>query len=170
MDYAHFNLVSRRRGWVVKGTPNHGISSKRGKRSQVPCLNCFEVDEIFYDALRILGKSGNEKYEMGVLLNKRKLKNDFNVIEVTTNFPRPLPKPNKCHGYDLANGRFVLKPFNYCNVVRIEVPKNLQIDEPIVNIRYKAIIGFLVRSKMKLKIQRLLREKGLGNVKVFSVL
>lgn len=170
MDYAHFNLLSKSRSWVIKGTPNHGINSKRGKRSKVPCLNCFEVDDLFYDAMRKLIKRGNDKYEMGILLNKRRLGNDFNVINVSTKIPRPRPKPDKCHYYDLPRGRFVLKPFNFCNVVRIEVPRNIQIDEPIVGIRYKAIMGFLVRSKMKLKIQRLLKEKGLGNVKVFSVL
>lgn len=63
-----------------------------------------------------------------------------------------------------------MQPFNHCKVVRIEIPKNKVIEEPIVELKGKVIMGLLVRSKMKMKIIRLLKSKGLGHVKVFSIL
>lgn len=170
MDYAHFNLLSYSHSWVVKGTPNHGINSMRGKRSQVPCLNCFEVDDDFNDAFKKLSKEGNKRFELGILLNKRMLKSSLKIIDVTIGIPSPRPQPNKCHHYDLPRGRLALQPFNHCKVVRIEIPKNKVIEEPIVELKGKVIMGLLVRSKMKMKIIRLLKSKGLGHVKVFSIL
>lgn len=88
-DYAYFNLFSGSKSWLVKGTLEHGISSRTGKRSKVPCLNCFGVNDEFYKAMKNLAKNGNSRFEFGIILNKRKLKNTtFGVIDVSTDFPR----------------------------------------------------------------------------------
>ena len=58
-DYAYLNLFSDSPYWVVKGTANHGIRRKKGKCSPIPCLNCFQVNDKFFRAIKILaqGKS-----------------------------------------------------------------------------------------------------------------
>ena len=120
-DYAHFNIFSDSRNWIVKGTPKHGIKSKSGKTSPVPCLNCFEVNKKFYDALKRLHTQVNQKFELGIILNKRKLKSEFNVIDVCNIPPFPRPSPKECHYYDFPQFRKgVLDPFNFCDVVRVE--------------------------------------------------
>lgn len=170
-DYAYFNLFSHSPEWLVKGTPGHGISSRRGRRSSVPCLNCFEIDEKFYEALDQLYKEGNERFQLGIILNKRKLLNDFSVIDVSTDRPEDYPSPNKCHYYD--NPRFrsgPLNPFNYCNVVRIEIKRSNELNVPIVPIPRKTLMGLLVKDGSKRVVRRLLKQKKMEDVEVFSVL
>lgn len=170
-DYAYFNLFCNSKEWIVKGTVGHGITSQRGKRSPVPCLNCFEVDDEFYKAIKQLYAERNGKFELGILLNKRKIKNDFKVIPVSNEHPKERPPPNKCHHYD--NPRFkkgVLSPFHYCDVVRIEIPKSNLHEIPIGFIPYRAIIGMLVKQKDRRAIVDLLKIKEMDEVKVFPLL
>jgi len=125
IDYAYFNLFCDSPDWIIKGTPEHGVRSKRGKPSPVPCLNCFEINGKFYDAIRQLSVEGNEKFELGLVLNKRMLRRRFEVIDVSTKPPSPLPPPSECHYYDWPQQRARgLQPFHYCDVVRVEIPKS----------------------------------------------
>ncbi|MDI6788954.1 MAG: hypothetical protein QME51_11335, partial [Planctomycetota bacterium] len=87
-DFVYFNLLSKTRGWIIKGTPEHGISSKRKKRSQIPCLNCFEVDEKLYNGLKTLLKNGNKKFEFALLLIRRKVDHKYKVINVSIKRPK----------------------------------------------------------------------------------
>jgi len=170
-DYAYFNLFCNSREWIVKGTTGHGIRSQRGKSSSVPCLNCFEVNDEFYKAIKKLYAERNDKFELGILLNKRKIRNNFKVIDVSTERPKQLLPPNKCHYYD--NPRFkkgVLYPFNYCDIVRIEIPKSDLHEIPIGSIPYRAIIGMLVKRKDRRAIDYLLKLKGMDEFKVFPLL
>jgi len=147
-DYAYFNLTSDSPDWVVKGTPKHGIRSQRGKSSPVPCLNCYEINEEFYEALRTLHDEGNEKYELGIILNKRKLKNQFKVIDVSTYPPFPLPPPKECHHYDWPRKRRgPLYPFHYCDVVRVEIPQSKVRKLPIASIPGHILMGLLVEQE-----------------------
>jgi len=86
-DYAYLNLFSNSPEWIFKGTNEHGVSSPRGKGSPVACLNCYEINEEFYRAIRKLAL--NEKqakyYALGIILSKRGLKQKFGksaVIDV----------------------------------------------------------------------------------------
>lgn len=170
VDFAYFNLYSQSEEWIVRGTPGHGIQTKRGKKSNVPCLNCYEVDEIFYKAIRRLADEDEHGFEIGVLLNKRKLKNDFfrKVIDVGKD-PEEIPPPSKCHHYDRSRPRRVLYPFNRCNVVRIEIPSGYA-GLPIAPIRGDAIMALLVREGNKRNTDRMLKSKWMDHVKVFAVL
>jgi len=170
-DYAYFNLAAKMRGWVVKGTPGHGIKSKRGKSSQMPCLNCFEVNKEFYKGIKSLRKNGNNKFEFGVIFNKRKLKDRFKVIDVSIERPARTPNPNQCHYFDNAYARYgVLKPFNYCDVVRIEIPKTMLNQSPIVALSHSLVLGILCKKNHKGKVSRLLTAKKMGRTKIFSLL
>lgn len=150
-DYAYFNLFSNSPDWIVKGTTEHGVASKRGKISLVPCLNCFEVNDKFYEALGRLSEEGNPRFELGIILNKRKLKTRFGktkVIDVIPIFkpPDPFPSPKECHHYDWARSRRKLWPFNKCDVVRLEIPES-DFGLPIAVIPRGTIMGILTRPK-----------------------
>ncbi len=169
-DYAYFNLFNKSKGWVVKGTPGHGIKSRMGKQSKVPCLNCFEVDDEFYKALKDVGRYGNSRFELGIILNKRKLKSLWKVIDVSIKRPQNMPRPNMCHYYD--NPRFrsgTLNPFNYCNVVRIEINKKI-LGQPIAELPRTMIKGLIVKRGTKLVVRKLLTKKCFENVKIFPIL
>lgn len=167
-DYAYFNLFSDSRDWIVKGTPKHGIKSQRGKSSPVPCLNCFEIDEIFYEALRTLHNEGNEKYELGIMFNKRKLKNQFKVIDVSTSPPIPRPPPKECHHYDWPRKRIgALYPFHYCGVVRVEIPQSEIHRLPITSISGHIITGLLVKQEDYSAIENLWEW---GEIRIFPLL
>jgi hypothetical protein len=171
VEFAYFNLFSSSRDWLVRGTKNHGISSARGRKSQVPCLNCFEVNEGFCGAIKEYETDRNGRFEIGVIFNKRKLKKDFEVINVSTNRPNPLPPPNKCHLFD--NPRFrvnVLRPFHYCDIVRVEIPAEVDQFPAVSSIRWDAIMGVLVKPRNQNDIARLLHDKGLEQVEIFGVL
>lgn len=173
-DYAYFNLFSDSREWTVKGTPHHGIKSQRGKRSPVPCLNCFELNNEFHEALKVLCNKGNEKFELGIIFNKRKLKNWFGkkkVIDVSTEPPSPLPPPKKCHHYDWPRKRRgVLDPFNYCDVVRVEIPKSSFHNLAIESIPYHIVMGMLVKQDDYADICELLESKMWDEIEVFPLL
>ena len=170
-DYAYFNLLSNSLDWLVKGTTGHGIKSKRRKSSSIPCLNCFEVDDEFFWALKKLTPGDNTKFELGILLNKRKLRSYFGVIDVSIEWPHPIPSPNKCHYYD--NPRFrqgTLYPFNYCNVVRVEIPRSAIHGVHIAPISNDQIMGMLVKRGDYRAITKLLKFKGMEEVEVFPLL
>jgi len=148
-DYAYFNLFSDSREWTVKGTPHHGIKSQRGKRSPVPCLNCFEIDDYFHEGLKTLCDEGNEKFELGIIFNKRKLKNWFGknkIIDVSEEPPSPPPPPNECHHYDrVQKRRGPLYPFHFCYVVRVEIPISKFHGLAIEGIPYHIVMAMLVK-------------------------
>jgi len=170
-DYAFFNLLSKSKDWIVKGTSGHGISGKKGKPSRVPCLNCFEIDKEFYKAIKTLYTASNEKFDLGVIFNKRRLRNRFKVIDVSTDIPKPLPPRNICHHYDRPRFRYgVLRPFNLCNVVRIEIPNSDLRTIPISAVSNRAIMGILVKKGDIDIVKRLLKLKGMNQVRVFALL
>lgn len=171
-DYAYFNLFCDSQDWIVKGTTGHGISSQRNKRSKIPCLNCFEVNDKFYKAIRKLSAGGNDKFKFGIILNKRILKKDFEVINVSTIIPNGKRPPlNECHCFDIAHKRrWVLNPFNYCDVIRIEIPESEISEEPITRIPKRAIAGMLVKNDDSRAVNKLLKENGKGRINVFPIL
>jgi hypothetical protein len=151
-DYAFFNLFSPSKEWIVKGTIHHGVTDKWGDQCRVPCLNCFEVDETtFCKALEQLGTEGNRKFEVGLLLNKRKLRTHFGQDEVHD--VEDVKKvgygvlPNKeCWKYDIPSQRVkVLQPFHFCDVVRVRIPKSRLRGLPIYSIPIQHVMGLLVR-------------------------
>jgi len=161
-DYAYFNLFSDSSDWIMKGTSGHGITSKRGKTSAVPCLNCFEINDKFYEALDRLSEQGNSRFEFGIVLNKRKLKMQFGknkVVDVEPVFkpPEPFPSPKECHRYDWARSRRKLWPFNMCNVVRLEIPES-DFGLPIAAIRADTVMGVLTRPKEYHGIMQMLQD------------
>jgi len=174
-DYAYFNLFNNSRDWIVKGTPEHGIRSWRGKTSPVPCLNGFEINEKFYEALKTLCDEGNERFELGIIFNKRKLKNHFGdrkIIDVSpiVTPPSPFPPPKKCHHYDWSRSRRKLWPFHKCDVVRVEIqPSNFH-GIPITAIPYHIVMGLLVMQKDYPYIDELLESKKWDEIEVFPLL
>jgi|GEM_PF-6045155 len=161
-DYAFFNLFSDSKNWMVKGTTEHGVISKRGKTSPIPCLNCFEVNDKFYEALKQLSDKGNTRFELGIIFNKRKLKTHYGrnkIIDVTpiAKPPDPFPSPRECHRYDWICSRRKLWPFHQCDVVRLEIPET-DFGLPITAIPCQAIMGMLIRRKEHHGIVNLLQE------------
>jgi len=176
-DYAYFNLFNNSPDWIVKGTTEHGIASKRGITSPVPCLNCFELNDKFYQALDRLSEEGNSRFELGIIINKRRLKNHFGktkVIDVTPIFkpPHPFPSPKECHHYDWARSRRKLWPFNNCDVVRLEIPE-LDFGHPIAVIPCDTVKGVLTRGKEYHGIMKMLQDIkkwDMSQISIFPVL
>jgi hypothetical protein len=147
-DYAYFNMFSNSPDWIVKGTTGHGICSERGKVSSVPCLNCYKVNDAFYEGLETLLEEGNKKYELGLLLDKSALKRVFEVIDVLPwNHKGSRPPPPECWKYDIPTKKAALYPFNYCDVVRIRIPFSRIYDMPIAEIPGDATMGILVKEE-----------------------
>jgi hypothetical protein len=169
IEFAYFNLFCSSKDWVVGGTKNHGISSARGKKSPIPCLNCFEVNDGFCAIIKKYKPDRNGQFEIGIIFNKRKLKKDFEVINVSKKRPSPLPPPSKCHHFDNPRFRGVLRPFHYCDIVRVEVPE-LAHFPAIDSIRWDSIMGMLVKPQNQNDIAELLKRKGLGQIEIFAVL
>ncbi|MCW4047893.1 MAG: hypothetical protein NWE99_10120 [Candidatus Bathyarchaeota archaeon] len=121
-------------------------------------------------ALKKLHEGKNERFDLGIILNKRKLKNQFNVIDVSIYPPSPLPPPEECHYYDWPKQRVkVLYPFNNCDVVRVEIePEPYQ--PPLSIIPYPTIMALLTRKGTYRKITALTQKKRWNNVEVFAVL
>jgi hypothetical protein len=132
-------------------------------------LNCFEVDDKFCEVIKNYETVRNDQFEIGIILNKRRLKRDFTIINVS-NPPHPLPPPNKCHHFDYPRFRVAaLRPFHYCNVVRVEIPERKQF--PAISlIRWDSIMGMLVKPQNQQDIAELLQSKGLGEIEIFAVL
>lgn len=174
-DYAFLNLFSPAGAWVVKGTIHNGVKDKYGDLCRVPCLNCFEVNSKFLKALKKLTINENEKFEVGVLFNKRRLRRHFGndeVCDVDDWMKNGCPElPNKqCWRYDIFwKRKWVLDPFNFCDVVRVKIPKSGLRDLPIYPIPLQYTVGLLVRRsdyKAMLDLPKI-REYDLG---VFPVL
>jgi hypothetical protein len=150
-DYAFFNLFSQADEWVVKGTIHNGVKDKYGDLCRVPCLNCFEVNNKFLKALGQLNVNGNDRFEIGVLLNKRRVRMHFGkneVCDVDDWMKTGCPElPNKqCWKYDIFwKRRWVLDPFNFCDVVRIKIPKSGLRRLPIYPIPLENTFGLLVK-------------------------
>lgn len=102
--YAYFNLFSTSPDWLVRGTTDHGIKSERGKTCQTPVLNCYQINEKFYEALELQAKENKSRYEIGIILNKNEIRKHFgenNVRDVELwNHSRSRPSPNDCWPYD----------------------------------------------------------------------
>jgi hypothetical protein len=152
VDYAFFNLLSDSEEWVVKGTVHNGIKDKYGALCRIPCLNCFEVDGDFLKSLKQLPVTGNDKFEVGILLNKRKLRSLFgreNVCDVAEWKHGDDPQPNKrCWRYDIfSQRRWVLNPFNYCKVIRVRIKKTHLRGLPITAIPTTTVMGLFVRKE-----------------------
>jgi hypothetical protein len=146
LDYAYFNIFCDSPDWVIKGTIGHGISSERGKVSSVPCLNCYKVDDAFYEGLETLIEEGSQKYELGLILDKSALKRVFEVVDVLPwDHKNSRPPPSECWKYDIPTKKPALYPFNYCDVVRIRIPYSNLYDMPISKIPSDAIMGMLVK-------------------------
>lgn len=151
VDYAFFNLFNQAKEWIIKGTPHNGVRDKYGDPCRVPCLNCFEVNKKFLKALKELGISGNSKFEIGVLFNKRGLRSHFgsdDVCDVDDWMKSGCPElPNKqCWRYDIPwKKKGVLDPFNFCDVVRVRTRKSSLRRLPIHAIPIQHIVGLLVR-------------------------
>lgn len=177
VDYAFFNLFSNSPNWVIKGTVGHGIRSQRGRLSPVPCFNCYQIDDEFYRALKIHCEDFSRKIELGIILNRRKIKNLFgakNVVDVESwDFSKNRPPPSECWKYDIVGKpRSRLWPFHNCHVVRIRIPYEGLYGLPIVNIPKDAIMGLLVKREgfdMKLML-KILENKKWHNVEIFPLL
>lgn len=132
----------------MKGTTGHGITSERGKVSQVPCLNCYKIDDSFYEALETLLEQGNQKYELGIILDKAALKKAFEVVDVLPwDHKDSRPSPDECWQYDIPSKKTALWPFNFCEVVRARIPESSLYGLPIKSIPHDAMMGMLVRKE-----------------------
>jgi hypothetical protein len=172
-DYAHFNLLLDSQEWLIKGTPEHGISSLRGKRSQMPCLNSFEINAAFCEALKKMAEQGNTRFNLGIIFNKRRLENlGYKVVSVVAikRPPSPYPPPNHCHYYDWAYKRHSLWPFNKCSVTRVEIPMSGFIGSSIARIPRHVVMALLVRKDQEEDIRELLVSKKFKETEIFSVL
>ncbi len=174
-DYAYFNLFSKSREWVVKGTPRHGITSKGNKPPTTPCLNCYSVKDekgLFFKALRELDTIRKKGLNFGIIFDKHELiESGLKVIDVSIKPPNPPPPPELCHYYDRAQfRRGTLDPFNNCDVVRIEISKSELYGLPIISIPNQAIKAVLVKSSEVRAVKNILNSKGMSDIKVFSLL
>jgi hypothetical protein len=168
-DYAFFNMLSDVNHWIVKGTIHHGVKDKYGDLCRIPCLNCFEVNKKFFKALRQLGEMGNDKFELGVLFNKRKLRNRYEIRDVDEWDYHPLPN-KQCWGYDIfSKRRKVLEPFNFCDVVRVKIPKGDLRGLPIELLPIDIVMGLLVR-KEDYQVVRDLPKVNENDLEVFPLL
>jgi len=150
-DYAFFNLFSQAEEWIIKGTIHNGVRDKYGNLCRVPCLNCFEVNSRFLKALRRLSIQGNDKFEIGVLFNKRRLRSHFGNDEICNvddwmKNGCPELSNKQCWRYDIFwKRKWVLDPFNFCNVVRVKIPKSGLRRLPIYPIPLEHVVGLLAR-------------------------
>jgi hypothetical protein len=82
VDYAYLNLFCSSKEWLVKGTTEHGMRSLGTKKSRVPCLNCYQISDDFYEALEKHLVQNKKRYEFGLVLNKRALRKHFGESNV----------------------------------------------------------------------------------------
>jgi hypothetical protein len=174
-DYAYFNIFSDSSDWIIRGTTGHGITSQRGKVSQTPCLNCYQVNDEFFDALEKLSSGGNKKYEVGVIFDKQELRKIFredNVKDVNAwTHELPRPTPNECWYYDIPKKKMALWPFSYCDVVRIRIKPSALYGMTITAIPSSALMGLLVKEDgyRHGTMSRLMRKKKWEEIDEFEV-
>lgn len=180
VDYAYFNLFCDSQEWFVKGTPEHGISglSSQGyERSQVPCLNCYEINGKFYKALEAPEEEWNKEYEIGLILSKEGIRARFGEDRVKDvklwreedKKPRPPPKLSWC--YDIGRKRAgTLSPFNRCGIVRIRIQKCRSLGIAIESIPIETIRGLLVKRGKCHAVRRFLQGKGWNELEIFPLL
>jgi len=174
--YAYFNLFSEIPDWIIRGTTDHGMRSERGKTCQTPVLNCYQIDNEFYEALESRCNDTSKKYEMGIVLSKSELKNYFgsdDVVDVELwKFKGPRPAPPDCWRYDVWQGRKRLIPFNKCNVVRAKIPESGLYGLPIKAIPSAAVMALIVKEEgyAEKALSKLLEQKGWKEVEVFPLL
>jgi hypothetical protein len=167
--FFYLNMLSSDRGWMIKGTKGHGIPYK-GNPSEVPCLNFFKVDDIFYKGLNVYYDNQEQyaKFECAILVSQKELEKQVKEIIKVKITGRPQNR-KECHIYDSPRDRIILKPFNYCTCVRSEIPINKTVNQPICKLSPKTIIGIMVQYGQVLKLKPLLQKKGMSHVKVFSL-
>lgn len=166
--FFYINMFSSDRGWIIKGTPGHGIPYK--KPSEVPCLNFFIVNDVFYKALNDYydNQKQYKKFECAILVSQKELEKQVNrIIKVKTD--RRPKNQKECHYFDSPKNRIILSPFNRCTVVRAEIPINKTLNQPICRFTPKTILGIMIQYGQVLKLRPLLHKKGLSHVKVFSL-
>jgi hypothetical protein len=174
--YAYFNLFSDLSDWIIKGTTNHGIRSEREKTCQTPVLNCYQIDEKFYEALEEHCNDASKKYEFGVILSKKELRHHFgeeNVANIELwGFKERKPPPSECWRYDVWSGRKRLWPFNNCNVVRVRITRSRLYGMPIKTIPSAAIMALLVKTEgfEEKAMSKLLKQKRWKDVEIFPLL
>jgi hypothetical protein len=174
--YAYFNILSEAPSWIIRGTTDHGMKSERRKTCQAPVLNCYKIDDIFYDALENHCNSSSKKYEVGIVLSKAQLKNCCGVANVVGvelwEFKGPRPAPSECWRYDLWQGRRKLIPFNNCNVVRARIPTSGLYGLPIKALPRASIMALLVKEEgyEETAFLELLERKGWKDIAVFPLL
>lgn len=106
------------------------------------------MDESFYEGLETLRERGNEKYTLGIVLDKAVLKRDFEVIDVSPwDHKNSRPSPDECYKYDIPSKKTALWPFNFCKVVRVRIPESHLYGLPIKSIPGIAIMGILVKKE-----------------------
>jgi hypothetical protein len=135
------------------------------------------VNRKFYDALDRLSDEGNPRFELGIIFNKRKLKNQYGkarVIDVTpiVKPPDPFPSPKECHHYGWARSRRKLWPFNNCDVVRLEI-RGSDFGLPITAISRQSIMGMVTKRKDYHGIVSMLQERkdwDSSKIRVFPLL
>ena len=175
IDYAYFNLFSKSKDWLIKGTTGHGIRDDNNKKSDVPVLNCYEIDDYFYDALRQPPEEWIADYELGIILDKAELKRHFGRMNVKHIKPwyygDPYPPPSRTWCYDkLQERKGSLEPFNFCNVVRVKIRRRKYLGLPIKTIPRGGVLGMLVKRGSYHVMCRLLKQKKWSNVAVFPLL
>ena len=142
-NFFDFNLLATCRQWILKGTEGCGVLFNK-KSSPIPVVNFFEVDNEFFIALeKVVNDESKKKYYSSfVIFNKLGLKYHFGsekVVDVIASFGNPAKSLKEAHKYDMKKARFRLRPFENCNVVRIEIPVHPEFRKPIVSIPDKYI-------------------------------
>ena len=177
-DYAYFNLFSEAPNWIIKGTPWHGIKDKKGNPCQTPVLNCYRVDDCFYEALEKNSNNAIGKYEIGIILSEIQLKKRFgdnNVKDIPAFWDikrEDIPPNADCWQFDMRPGRRRLFPFNNCNVVRARIPESEPYGLHINALPREAIMAILVKEKgySETALSKVLKQKAWKAIEVFPLL
>jgi hypothetical protein len=171
VDYAYFNLLSRAKDWIVKGTMGHGIDSS----SIVPVLNCYEVNKEFIKALNEPVDKWAADYELGIILDKKGLTYEYgrsNIADVKPwHYGNPPCALSRTWCFDIfEKRRGVLDPFNWCDVVRLRIKRKKDLGIPLKLIPHYLIPALLVRRGNYHVMRKLLERKRWRDVEVFPLL
>ena len=171
IDYAYFNLLSKSKDWIVKGTTGHGIDSN----STIPVLNCYEVNTKFIKAFERPVSEWAADYELGIILDKNGLISEYgqtNVKDVKQwHYGDPACESSVTWCFDIfEKRRGVLDPFNWCDVVRLRIRRKKNLGLPMKSIPYYLILGVLVKQGNYNAIRRLLKRKKWQKCEVFPLL